>query len=147
MRALFLLAAILPASAAIAADTTEHVPARDLASAIAKTTGGLAVKTVFADSTARTVHVRRDMSGEAERHASINDVMIAHKGRVTLLLGGRIEGGRETEPGEWRGGTIVGGRTQSFKAGEMMWIPAGVPHQMLLRKGSRFTYTVVKTVR
>lgn len=147
---LAVLAATLPLSAAVAAAPAVNVPeqaeARDLAAAIAKTTGGLAVKTVFADPAARTVHVHRKTSGEAERHANINDVMIAHKGSVILLIGGRIEGGHEIEPGEWRGGEIIGGYTKAFKSGDMMWIPAGVPHQMILKKGRSFTYSVVKTL-
>ncbi|WP_439532159.1 hypothetical protein [Polymorphobacter sp.] len=118
-----------------------------MANAVTRTTDGVAVHNVFKDPLARTVHVRRDTSGVVERHEAFNDVMIATKGSVTLLLGGRIEGGAETEPGEWRGGTIVGGRQQLFKAGDMLWIPAGVPHQMLVTKGSSFTYSVVKTAR
>jgi uncharacterized RmlC-like cupin family protein len=128
-------------------DGVELAPAQQLAGGVARTTGGLAVHTVFQDPLARSVHVRRKASGEVELHAGINDVMFAHKGMVTLVLGGRIEGGKETAPGEWRGGRIIGGRNQILKAGDMMWIPAGVPHQMILKKGSSFTYTVVKTLK
>jgi mannose-6-phosphate isomerase-like protein (cupin superfamily) len=131
--------------AATGADTTQHATTNTLEAAVTTTKDGVAVHTVFADSAANTLFVRRDASGVVERHARQNDVMIARTGTVTMLLGGTIEGGAETSPGEWRGGRIIGGHSQRFDAGDMLWIPAGVPHQMILPKGSSFTYAVVKT--
>lgn len=134
-------------AAASGAGTVQHAPADALAAAVTTTKDGVAVHTVFADPAANTVFVRRDTSGVVERHARLNDVMIARTGAVTMILGGRIEGGAETAPGEWRGGRIVGGRRQRFQAGDMLWIPAGVPHQMILPASSSFTYAVVKTAQ
>lgn len=131
--------------AATSADTTQHAATNSLEASVTTTKDGVAVHTVFADPAANTVFVRRDASGVVERHARLNDVMIARTGTVTMILGGTIEGGAETSSGEWRGGRIVGGRSQRFDAGDMLWIPAGVPHQMILQKGSSFTYAVVKT--
>jgi len=88
--------------------------------------------------------IRRDASGDPEIHASWNDIFIAQDGEATLIYGGKVEGGRETAPGETRGGKIVGGKTQKIAAGEMAVIPAGMPHQTTLEPGKSFTYMVVK---
>jgi quercetin dioxygenase-like cupin family protein len=60
-------------------------------------------------------------------------------------MGGRVQGNRETAPDEWRGGTIEGGRTYELAPGDVVWIPAGVPHQVLVPAGGSFDYLVVKT--
>ena len=131
--------------AAASPDNTQHAATDALKASVTTTKDGVAVHTVFADPAANSVFVRRDASGVVERHAHLNDVMIARTGTVTIILGGTIDGGAETSPGEWRGGRIVGGRSQRFEAGDMLWIPAGIPHQMIMRPGRSFTYAVVKT--
>ena len=129
------------------APVAEHASAAQLRSYVAVTKEGLVAHAAVADPLANTLVVRRDASGEVERHARMNDVMIAQAGEVSIILGGRIEGGHETTPGEWRGGTIIGGRAQTLRPGDVLWIPAGIPHQMVLRPRHSFTYLVVKTER
>ena len=87
---------------------------------------------------------RRDQNGEPEVHANWNDIFIAQDGEATLLYGGKVEGGRETQPGETRGGKIVGGTAQKLAAGDMAVIPAGMPHQTNVDAGKSFTYMVIK---
>ena len=87
---------------------------------------------------------RRDQHGEPEVHANWNDIFIAQDGEATLLYGGKVEGGRETQPGETRGGKIVGGAAQKLAAGDMAVIPAGMPHQTNVDAGKSFTYMVIK---
>ena len=87
---------------------------------------------------------RRDESGEPEVHAGWNDIFIAQDGEATLIYGGKVEGGKETQPGETRGGKIVGGKTQKLAAGDMAIIPFGTPHQTTVEKGKHFTYMVIK---
>lgn len=115
-----------------------------LRSSVATTKDGLAVHPVFKDPLSSALVVRRDASGEVERHSTMNDIMVARKGTVTILFGGSIEGGREASPGEWRGGHIVGGKLKQLNPGDMLWIRAGVPHQMILPRGSSFTYLAIK---
>ncbi len=87
---------------------------------------------------------RRDAHGEPEVHAGWNDIFIAHDGEATLLYGGKVEGGHDTAPGETRGGKIVGGNSQKLGAGDMVVIPAGMPHQTNVESGKSFTYMVIK---
>ena len=140
-------ACLLLAAAAPAPPAAEIVPAARLRADVAKTENGLVSHPAFADPAAQTVIVRRDGPGEVEIHALLNDVLIAQSGAATLIVGGRAEGGRETAPNERRGGTILGGERHALHPGDVAWIPAGLPHQLLVPRGGSFTYVVVKTDR
>ncbi|MDB4882834.1 MAG: hypothetical protein JWL95_1600, partial [Gemmatimonadetes bacterium] len=74
----------------------------------------------------------RDSAGVHERHEGFTDIFVVQKGSARLLYGGTVEGQRETTPGEWRGGTIRGGTQSELRPGDVVVIPAGIPHQMLL---------------
>lgn len=137
-----LLAAAAPAAAPAPA---EVAPSAQLQAYVATTTNGLVSHPAFADPAAKTVIVRRDGPGEVEVHALLNDVGIVQAGAATLLTGGEVRGGAETAPNERRGGTIVGGSSRALHAGDMFWIPAGIPHQLVIERGGSFTYVVVKT--
>ena len=49
-------------------------------------------------------------------------------GEATLVTGGTMVGGKQTAPGQHRGTDITGGQTQKLKKGDVVTIPAGVPH-------------------
>lgn len=88
--------------------------------------------------------IRRDRTGEVEVHAAWDDVMVIESGSATVAYGGTVRGGRQTAPGEQRGGAMDGGTTQALGPGDVMVIPAGVPHQVLVPEGGSGTYVVVK---
>ena len=88
--------------------------------------------------------IRRDESGEPEVHAGWSDVFIPQEGEATIVYGGKVEGGRETGPGEIRGGKIVGGSSQKLAPGDAAIIPPGVPHQTIVDKGKSFTAMIIK---
>jgi mannose-6-phosphate isomerase-like protein (cupin superfamily) len=79
-----------------------------------------------------------------EVHAGLDDVMMVESGSATLLVGGTVTGARQTAPGEQRGGSIDGGATQPLAPGDVMVIPTGVPHQVVVPQGGSVTYVVVK---
>jgi hypothetical protein len=56
----------------------------------------------------------------------------------------KFEGAKEIAPNELRGGTIVGGRTFELSPGDVLWIPAGMGHQVVVPKGGSFDYLAVK---
>ncbi|HEY0313545.1 MAG TPA: AraC family ligand binding domain-containing protein [Allosphingosinicella sp.] len=114
---------------------------------VATTVDGLVTHAAVADPAARTIVLRRDRPGLVEVHDGLNDVVVAQAGAAVLIAGGRAEGLRHTEAGEWRGGTIVGGERRRLAPGDVAWIPAGVPHQLIVERGGSFTYVVVKTVK
>ncbi len=86
----------------------------------------------------------RSHSGGAEEHQDFADLFYILDGQASLITGGSIAESHSTAPGEIRGASIQGGSTQQLKAGDVVHIPAGMPHQMLLPSGSTVTYFVVK---
>ncbi len=99
----------------------------------------------------RYMIIRRDRTGEVEVHALWDDIIIVQEGAGTIVYGGHHEGGREIGaerpgggPGEVRGGGITGGTARPLAAGDLMIVPAGIPHQVRVDPGGSVTYLVVK---
>lgn len=86
----------------------------------------------------------RSRSGGGELHQSYADLFYIVEGQATVVSGGQVEDPRTTAPGEIRGAGVEGGLRQEVKAGDVVHIPAGTPHQMLLPPGGTVTYFVVK---
>jgi mannose-6-phosphate isomerase-like protein (cupin superfamily) len=89
----------------------------------------------------------RDTSGVHERHEDFTDIFVIQKGSARLLYGGTAEGEKLTSPGEWRGGTIRGGTQSEVRPGDIVVIPAGIPHQFVLNAGERVAYLSFKVAR
>ena len=87
---------------------------------------------------------RRQADGVVEWHENQADVFFVQSGSATLLVGGTMVGGETTEPHEKRNGTIQGGIKRKLSAGDVVRIPAQVPHQLLLDGSPEFTYFVIK---
>jgi mannose-6-phosphate isomerase-like protein (cupin superfamily) len=85
----------------------------------------------------------RTQDGEVEVHEHWIDFMSILSGEVTLTYGGAAAGQRATEPGEMRGGRIVGGKQIKLHAGDYVEIPAGMPHLMTGPRGG-FRYLIIK---
>ena len=63
-----------------------------------------------------------------EVHTNEADLFYVIEGSATQVLGGTVNGGKETAPGQIRGSTIDGGQTYRLGKGDVMWVPAGMPH-------------------
>ena len=89
--------------------------------------------------------VYRDATASPEQHDHWNDNIIVQEGDATLLYGGTLGGATMSPGGEaGRGGTIAGGQTLDMHASDLITIPAGVPHQMILKPGTHFRFVVIK---
>ncbi len=86
----------------------------------------------------------REGDGEAELHETQADFFFVQSGAATLVVGGEVEQPRTTAPHEVRGPSIKGGERKPLSAGDVVHIPARVPHQLLVARGSEFTYFVIK---
>jgi mannose-6-phosphate isomerase-like protein (cupin superfamily) len=86
----------------------------------------------------------READGEAEIHETQTDIFIVQAGEATLVVGGQIEGGKTTAPGEIRGTSIKNGQAARLGPGDIVHIPAKTPHQTLVKPGQKITYLVVK---
>ena len=91
-----------------------------------------------------TMLAYRSQSGAAELHQKYADVFFIVEGSATLLTGGTVVSPQTTEPGEIRGKDVEHGKTQVVHAGDVVHIPAGVPHLMKLESGAHVLYFVVK---
>jgi mannose-6-phosphate isomerase-like protein (cupin superfamily) len=135
-----------PAVAADAPPGVAHVTAKTLEGQVSRTKDGLATNPVPTGPNGPTVLiVRRDRSGEVELHETQNDVFVAHAGRAKVVVGGRASGQRLTAPHEWRGGAIAGGTSYPMSPGDTLFIPAGLPHQVVVPKGGTFSYLAFKS--
>ncbi|HEV8336133.1 MAG TPA: hypothetical protein VGR67_06955 [Candidatus Polarisedimenticolia bacterium] len=88
--------------------------------------------------------VRRTSAGRSELHARFADIWYVLRGDATLVTGGSLIGGQETEPGELRGRGVSGGDRRPIHGGEVVVIPAGVPHWISAVDGKEIVYLIVK---
>jgi mannose-6-phosphate isomerase-like protein (cupin superfamily) len=86
----------------------------------------------------------RSQSGQAEQHAKFADFYVVLDGSATLISGGTMAGGATTAPGELRGASIQDGKQTKLQKGDIVHIPANIPHQLMLPKGSTLKYFIIK---
>ncbi len=86
----------------------------------------------------------RTGDGEAEWHGTQNDIFMVQSGKVTLVAGGTVVGGKNTAPNEIRGTSIKGGEKRVLGPGDVVHIPPKTPHQMFVAPGQTVSYLVVK---
>jgi uncharacterized protein YjlB len=60
------------------------------------------------------------------------------------MMTGEIIDAREDSPGEIRGTGIRGGEVQRISEGDVVHIPTGVPHHVLVGEGEEVTYFILK---
>jgi mannose-6-phosphate isomerase-like protein (cupin superfamily) len=86
----------------------------------------------------------REANGIPEVHAQMDDYFIVQSGEADLMVGGEVVNAKVVEPNETRGDAIKGGEKKRLLPGDIVHIPAGMPHQLLVEKGKLFTYFVIK---
>ncbi|HEX5049620.1 MAG TPA: cupin domain-containing protein [Gammaproteobacteria bacterium] len=87
----------------------------------------------------------RSEPGMVEVHDKETDTIYVLDGSATIVTGGTMVGGSVTAPGQQRGTEIRGGQAQKLAKGDVMVIPAGVPHWFKEVTGS-IDYYVVKVI-
>ncbi len=91
-----------------------------------------------------TMMAYRNATGSSEIHEHEADIFFIQEGDAVIITGGKMIGGHLTKPGELRGTSIEGGEKRPLKTGDIIHIPAGVAHQVLITPGKPITYFVVK---
>ena len=86
----------------------------------------------------------RDADGNPEQHDAIIDIVYVQSGEGTLAMGGTMVGKRGTNPGEWVGTRLDGADRHPLGAGDILHIPAGIPHSFLVPSGKHITYVLLK---
>ena len=88
----------------------------------------------------------RSGPGHVELHNKQTDVFYVVDGDATFVTGGKMLGSIETSPGQRIGTEIQGGEVHHLTKGDVMVIPAGIPHWFKEVPHS-FTYFVVKVLK
>ena len=88
---------------------------------------------------------RRDAPGEVEVHLWETDLIYVVDGEATLVTGGTMVGPRETEPGQIRAPSSVGGVEHHLAKGDVVVIPNGEPH-WFKEVGAPFLYFTAKPI-
>ena len=70
----------------------------------------------------------RAEAGKVEMHEKETDVFYVVDGEATLVTGGTMVEGKWTSPGQWLGTDIQGGEVHHLSKGDVIVIPAGIPH-------------------
>ena len=89
---------------------------------------------------------RRVMPGQVEIHDKDTDVIFVTEGTATFVTGGVTKDAKPTDPGEIRGTSTTGGTVHHLTKGDVIIVPAGVPHWFSEVPGT-FLYFVVKVTQ
>ena len=88
-------------------------------------------------------HEKSKAGAAAELHDASDDVYYVLDGTATLVLGGKLDAPKETDPGEWRSPKIIDGKTLEIKKGDLIVVPRGTPHQRST-ENKDFTMILIK---
>lgn len=99
---------------------------------------------LFDHSDKYMVHAsRREQPGMAEIHTKDADIVYVLDGTATLVTGGTAVDPKPTASDELRGERIDGGEARQIAKGDVIIVPAGVPH-WFKKVSNPFLYYVVK---
>jgi hypothetical protein len=144
MKLLFASTAILIATVLVAwsagSSTVTFVGHDKVAASLAK--GGPLIKA--SDLLVQGSH--RTGPGHVEVHDKETDVLYVTDGAATFITGGTMVGGKTTTPGQWAGTDIQGGEPHHLVKGDVMVIPAGIPH-WFKEVPQSVSYFVVKVLK
>jgi mannose-6-phosphate isomerase-like protein (cupin superfamily) len=119
------------------ANAVKYFSKDDVAASFAK--GG----TLVTESNYKVMTARRTETGNVEIHHSYTDVFYIVQGSTTIVTGGKVVGEKDTNSDEPRADSTEGGETHHLSTGDVIVIPAGVPHWMKDVHGT-LLYFVVK---
>jgi len=88
----------------------------------------------------------RNKPGEVEIHDKETDVFYVLDGAATFVTGGTMVGGKTSAPGQMRGTDIKGGEVHHLTKGDIIVIPAGIPH-WFKEVPTSINYYVVKVLK
>lgn len=136
-------------ASAMPGDKSTVIPAADLQAEFArlvpqaKSTGSSGTTLASTGNLALKLSVRTS-SGGAEIHAHYDDLMIVEQGSATLITGGAVVAGSTSADGETHGSGIEGGLSRTLAVGDVVIVPAGQPHQLLIPPGVVYAAMVAK---
>lgn len=88
--------------------------------------------------------VLRGKTDRAEIHDTESDVQISLRGRATSVVGGRLVDAEALPRKQQRGSSIEGGAHRELSPGDVMHVPPGAPHQLLIDTSEPYLYLLIK---
>ena len=88
--------------------------------------------------------VLRGVTGTAELHETEADLFVAKRGTATLVIGGELVDGKQLPRKQQRATSIKGGVRRELAPGDVVHIPMGIPHHLIVPPGERFMYVLTK---
>jgi mannose-6-phosphate isomerase-like protein (cupin superfamily) len=83
--------------------------------------------------------------GPGELHRHFDDLLMIKQGSATLVTGGTMQNPRPERPnGDTYGSGLQGGQSQQISAGDIVIVPAGLTHQLLVPQGADLVMVVGK---
>jgi mannose-6-phosphate isomerase-like protein (cupin superfamily) len=140
MKYVLALAIVFGAAILIGADTATYIGHDQVADALTK---GKAI-TKGQGYTVSGSH--RTAAGQVEVHDKETDILYIIDGEATFVTGGTMVGGKQSSPNQWLGTDIQGGETHHLTKGDIVTIPAGMPH-WFKEVPKSVIYYVVKVVK
>lgn len=133
-------AIVFTAAILMGADTATYIGHDKVADALAK--GG-----PLASTKAYTISgSHRNAPGQVEVHEKETDILYVMDGEATFVTGGTMVGGKMSKAGQWLGTDITGGQTHHLVKGDVITIPAGMPH-WFKEVPKSVSYFVVKVLK
>ena len=112
-----------------------------------KVTDALAKGGSLATTKAYTISgSHRTAAGQVEVHDKETDILYITDGEATFVTGGKMVGGKMSKAGQWVGSDITGGETHHLVKGDVITIPAGMPH-WFKEVPKSVSYFVVKVLK
>ena len=88
--------------------------------------------------------VLRGRTSPAELHETESDVQIGVRGTALSIVGGELVDSVSRPRKQQRGSSIVGGQRKKTSPGDLMHIPPGVPHQLIIDAEEPYLYLLFK---
>ena len=133
-------AIVFTAAILMGAETATYIGHDKVADALAK--GG-----PLASTKAYTISgSHRNAPGQVEVHEKETDILYVMDGEATFVTGGTMVGGKMSKAGQWLGTDITGGQTHHLVKGDVITIPAGMPH-WFKEVPKSVSYFVVKVLK
>ena len=140
MKHVLTFAILMTAAVLMGADSATYIGHDKVADALAK--GGSLTATK--DYTVSGSH--RTAAGQVEVHEKETDILYIVDGEATFVTGGKMVGGKMSKAGQWLGSDITGGETHHLTKGDVITIPAGMPH-WFKEVPKSVSYFVVKVLK
>jgi mannose-6-phosphate isomerase-like protein (cupin superfamily) len=131
---------VLGAAILMGADTATYIGHDKVADALAKGGSLTATKAYTVSGSHRTG------PGQVEVHEKETDILYVMDGEATFVTGGTMVGGKMSKAGQWLGSDITGGETHHLTKGDVVTIPAGMPH-WFKEVPKSVSYFVVKVLK